>query len=103
MRAWLIIGRHDAHFLLVSHCRTLDRDNLGVIKRYQFKELLEARFNIKVSDEELNSVVRPLLEDSAHGLIPYAQFLELFSCSRYSTCAFSSFSVMNPENSVVGD
>ena len=69
--------------MLVCFCRQLDRENLGVIKRYQFKELLEVRFNIKISDEELKSVLRPLLEDSAHGLVPYAQFLELFTASRF--------------------
>lgn len=38
---------------------------------------------MKVSDEELASVVRPLLEDSNLSLIPYARFLELFSSPRY--------------------
>ena len=54
-----------------------------MIKRYQFKDLLEARFDIKISDEELKSSLRPLLESSAHGLVPYAQFLDLFTASRY--------------------
>ena len=64
--------------------RQLDRDNLGVIKRYQFKELLEARFKVRVTDEELTSVLRPLLEDTNLSLIPYARFLELFSSPRYN-------------------
>lgn len=72
------------HCSVVYFCRQLDRDNLGVIKRYQFKDLLEARFKVKVSDEELESVLRLLLEESNHSLIPYARFLELFSSSRYS-------------------
>lgn len=63
--------------------RQLDRDNLGVVKRYQFKDLLETRFNIKLTDEELNSIARPLLANYTDALIPYAEFLELFSSSRY--------------------
>ena len=38
---------------------------------------------MKVSDEELASVVRPLMEDTNLSLIPYARFLELFSSPRY--------------------
>lgn len=72
-----------ADFLaLLGAFKQLDRDNLGVIKRYQFKELLEARFKMKVTDDELTSVLRPLLEDTNHSLIPYARFLELFSSPR---------------------
>lgn len=72
-----------ADFLaLLGAFKQLDRDNLGVIKRYQFKDLLEARFKVKVSDEELASVVRPLMEDNNLSLIPYARFLELFSSPR---------------------
>ena len=83
------LADHSMHNLFFYHsviscCRQLDRDNLGVIKRYQFKDLLETRFKVKVSDEELTSISRPLLEDSNQSLIPYARFLELFSSSRYS-------------------
>lgn len=72
-----------ADFLaLLGAFKQLDRDNLGVIKRYQFKDLLEVRFKMKVSDEELALVVRPLMEDTHLSLIPYARFLELFSSPR---------------------
>lgn len=72
-----------ADFLaLLGAFKQLDRDNLGLIKRYQFKELLETRFKMKVTNDELSSVLRPLLEDTNHGLIPYAQFLELFISPR---------------------
>lgn len=67
--------------LLFLTCRQLDRDNLGVIKRYQFKDLLETRFNMKIKDDELNSVVQPLVEGSMQSLIPYGRFLELFTSS----------------------
>ena len=73
---------HLGYHCVVYSCRQLDRDNLGVVKRYQFKDLLEARFKVKVSDEELASVVRPLMEDTNLSLIPYARFLELFSSPR---------------------
>lgn len=46
---------------------------------------------MKVSDEELASVVRPLLEDSNLSLIPYARFLELFSSPRYIIVIILSF------------
>ncbi|KAJ7337902.1 hypothetical protein OS493_008061 [Desmophyllum pertusum] len=80
--AWLLDILQADFLALLGAFKQLDRDNLGVIKRYQFKDLLETRFKVKVSDEELTSVLRPLLEDSNHGLIPYARFLELFSSSR---------------------
>lgn len=82
-----LIGPNSIHHWIL--CRQLDRDNLGVIKRYQFKELLEARFKMKVTDDELTSVLRPLLEDTNHSLIPYARFLELFSSPRCSMFFFS--------------
>ena len=81
-----LIGPNSIHHRIL--CRQLDRDNLGVIKRYQFKELLEARFKMKVTDDELTSVLRPLLEDTNHSLIPYARFLELFSSPRCSMFFF---------------
>ena len=68
-------------FFLFLTFRQLDRDNLGVIKRYQFKDLLETRFNMKIRDDELNSVVQPLVESSMQSLIPYGRFLELFTSS----------------------
>ena len=68
-------------FFLFLTCRQLDRDNLGVIKRYQFKDLLGTRFNMKIKDDELNSVVQALLEGSMQCLIPYGRFLELFTSS----------------------
>ncbi|KAM7438381.1 hypothetical protein ABFA07_012094 [Porites harrisoni] len=66
---------------LLGAFKQLDRDNLGVIKRYQFKDLLETRFNMKIKDDELNSVVQPLVEGSMQSLIPYGRFLELFTSS----------------------
>ena len=77
-----LTGPNSAHRYIPY--RQLDRDNLGLIKRYQFKELLETRFKMKVTNDELSSVLRPLLEDTNHGLIPYAQFLELFISPRCS-------------------
>lgn len=43
---------------------------------------------MKVTDDELTSVLRPLLEDTNHSLIPYARFLELFSSPRCSMFFF---------------
>ena len=54
-----------------------------MVKRYQFKDLLETRFYIKLTDEELSSIARPLRANYTDALIPYAEFLELFSSSRY--------------------
>ena len=76
-----ILYLRNVFFLLFLTCRQLDRDNLGVIKRYQFKDLLETRFNMKFRDDELNSVVPPLVEGSMQSLIPYGRFLELFTSS----------------------
>ncbi|XP_068744261.1 EF-hand calcium-binding domain-containing protein 6-like isoform X1 [Montipora capricornis] len=82
---------------LLGAFKQLDRDNLGVVKRYQFKDLLETRFNIKITDEEIKLLVRPLLADSTHALVPYAQFLELFSSS--SRASSSNGKVLSPRGS----
>lgn len=81
---------------LLGAFKQLDRDNLGVIKRYQFKELLEARFNMKISDDELKSLVQPLNVGSMHGLVPYGRFLELFSSSRENKKVSSNGKLPSP-------
>ncbi|XP_015756747.1 PREDICTED: uncharacterized protein LOC107336203, partial [Acropora digitifera] len=81
---------------LLGAFKQLDRDNLGVVKRYQFKDLLETRFYIKLTDEELSSIARPLRANYTDALIPYAEFLELFSSSRDTKTASTSGKVLSP-------
>lgn len=81
---------------LLGAFKQLDRDNLGVVKRYQFKDLLETRFYIKLTDEELSSIARPLRANYTDALIPYAEFLELFSSSRETKTASTSGKVLSP-------
>ena len=80
--------------LLSSLYRHLDRDNLGVVKRYQFKEKLESRLNIKLNTEQVSSILQSIGADPDKGLVPYPAFLELFSSSRLVACPYVKYSTV---------
>ena len=62
--------------------RNLDRDNLGVVKRYQLKELLESRLGVGLTEIQLSTLLHNMGVAQDNGLVPYPAFLELFTASR---------------------
>jgi hypothetical protein len=63
--------------------RQLDRENLGLIKRYQFQEMLDARFGVKLTKGQISEMVRKIGAETNDGLVSYGRFLEEFSSHRY--------------------
>ncbi|EDO36810.1 predicted protein [Nematostella vectensis] len=70
---------HSDFLSLLGAFKSLDRENMGVVKKYQFKELLEARFGIRLNKEQLAAIRLRIGDDPASGLVPYPRFLEEFN------------------------
>ena len=65
-----------------------------MVKRYQFKEMLESRLNIKLNTEQVSSILQNIGADPDKGLVPYPAFLELFSSSRLVACSYVKYSTV---------
>jgi len=62
--------------------RQFDRENLGVIKKYQFQELLNARFGIQLTRKQTVELLKKTGAEESDGLVSYGKFLENFTTHR---------------------